>query len=520
MHAQEFLPPEPRQPAAAAADDKNYQFDEIRSRLITDMFFAGELADKIIDAGGQDMLISSSPDDTRSEIRTKLILWIRANPDEAAKICLYIKETGSLAQPKIMEEPSKKIWWEFMPHFLAMTQDLSEAANRSGIISEDLSLAGKRIFEGLPSKNLLAIDNLEPAGSLPVNASVKPAAAPGNIPQAQAGPAPLSKTPVLSQLNWTLNKTTLKKEQKLAEQWLYELNKELRFHRTKEKDRQKVPGRSAPDPADPLLKERQKAIEKASAAWNDFIAKSSLFAGRIKIQRTEALDLEKTRLALRCAVSKCRILSRAYSAKSKTRLLENTKPNVFDRRLGENYSQQGKKLIEEASALSGKYYEISKDLTPENFRSGNISMRLEELRRDEEQWTAGAASFIEIQGIAGDLRRLETSCFFDKMMEKIILKKYPAASYSKNSKKLETYKTLIISAAEKLAEGDYAKARGIFTGADYEMHPGIAAIAIQAGNIRSLIAAARLASLKNCNMQAVFWNNLLYPLDVAELIKN
>ena len=73
-------------PASATQDAQDMELDSIKSRLMTDMFFAGELADAIMEIGVQNRLIPLSGGEDRAQNRAKLILWIRSHPDSAAEI--------------------------------------------------------------------------------------------------------------------------------------------------------------------------------------------------------------------------------------------------------------------------------------------------------------------------------------------------------------------------------------------------------------------------------------------------
>ena len=68
------------EPDIKPANINEAEYSALKDRLSVSLFFRGELADKIMDAGLQDRLLKLTGRETRSEIREALLNWIKKTP--------------------------------------------------------------------------------------------------------------------------------------------------------------------------------------------------------------------------------------------------------------------------------------------------------------------------------------------------------------------------------------------------------------------------------------------------------
>ena len=62
------------------------EYARLKDRLSVSLFFRGELADKIMDAGLQGRFLKLNGGETHAQVREALINWIKKNPVEAANL--------------------------------------------------------------------------------------------------------------------------------------------------------------------------------------------------------------------------------------------------------------------------------------------------------------------------------------------------------------------------------------------------------------------------------------------------
>ena len=134
------------EPAARPENARQEELDRVRDRLMTSLFFRGELADMMIDAGMAGKFTNASEFETHSELRSALIEWIAANPAKAAEVYLQLKGGGAAGANLPLE--AYEITWHTNPAFLAMIKNLNEAAGDRAVPGEQLELAARRLYEG------------------------------------------------------------------------------------------------------------------------------------------------------------------------------------------------------------------------------------------------------------------------------------------------------------------------------------------------------------------------------------
>ncbi|MBI4655669.1 MAG: hypothetical protein HY746_02860 [Elusimicrobia bacterium] len=176
----ETLPkPAPAFSETAEFDASNINAAEsagIRDRLMTDLFFRGRLADKIMEGGFQNRIPDFTPleispaiggavavpkgqggfltgftaRETYSETRQELIRWIERNPGKAAEIYLYLGGAtgGKIPDSAYFAEPAVTYKILVNPYFLAILDALEKAAADRSMPDETVKITADRLFAG------------------------------------------------------------------------------------------------------------------------------------------------------------------------------------------------------------------------------------------------------------------------------------------------------------------------------------------------------------------------------------
>lgn len=120
------------------------ELSQVQDRLMTSLFFRGELADMMIAAGEAGNFVDLEGVETNSEARSLLLSWIRKNPSAAAEVYLHLKGGGR--SPKEVE--IYRTSYKLNANFLALIKNLNAAAGDKGVPAEALELAARRLYEG------------------------------------------------------------------------------------------------------------------------------------------------------------------------------------------------------------------------------------------------------------------------------------------------------------------------------------------------------------------------------------
>ncbi|OIO04888.1 MAG: hypothetical protein COX65_03455 [Elusimicrobia bacterium CG_4_10_14_0_2_um_filter_56_8] len=140
-----FRPLAAVQDEARPEDARQEEAASLSDRLATSLFFRGELADKILEAGMAERFVDLKGIETYSGARSALLTWIRKNPGKAAEVYLNMKGAGGKIHDSI---ETRKMNWEFNPAFIASVKALNSAAGNSSVSRETLELAARRLYEG------------------------------------------------------------------------------------------------------------------------------------------------------------------------------------------------------------------------------------------------------------------------------------------------------------------------------------------------------------------------------------
>lgn len=132
--------PEPSPQNAQAAE-----LSSVKDRLLTSLFFRGELADKILEAGMAGRFVDLAGLETNAAAKGELLEWIKKNPAKAAEVYLNMKGAGGRLHDRI---ETREMEWKFNPDFLELIKALNAAAGSASVSRETLELAARRLYEG------------------------------------------------------------------------------------------------------------------------------------------------------------------------------------------------------------------------------------------------------------------------------------------------------------------------------------------------------------------------------------
>ncbi len=272
---------------------KKLSLDEIKNKILTSLFFRGEVADGFIDAKLYGEILGDVGGKSFSEVREELLNWIYANPDKAAE--MYFNIYGKKFDKKPRKIKYKDLRGKLSPHFLKLIKNLSASAKNLSLDDESLTMAGRRLFEGFIAKTDYANINLpsfKPIG--------KEAAAQEEFDFA----------------DFKLNHALLERETKGISSWLSALKKNIESKIYKGKK------------AEGYDREKIKAIYiNAFRLYKKFIVRVSSLKGRGNITAEESLRLERERLLLRKNLTVLQMLMAYGQLKAQTEVFSKAYPD-------------------------------------------------------------------------------------------------------------------------------------------------------------------------------------------------
>ncbi|MCX5783456.1 MAG: hypothetical protein NTW04_03330, partial [Elusimicrobia bacterium] len=228
-------------PAAVLTDAAPQTRGETESKLMTDMFFAGSLADKMLKVGTYPDGAGVRESDAYSGARAKLILWIRKNPKEAAEISAQISSRADEGSFKIAA-------WRIKKEFLDMIKELSETSKNTKLSPEETSFFNRLIFEGRGYYE----------GKITLASSI--------------GYSGLKAKSYLFPPSWNLNLKNLEEEKKTAGNWLSALSERIDYDK-------RIAAENL-TPQDMPMSRREKLFSQAVEMYQSFVSFSSRFVGR------------------------------------------------------------------------------------------------------------------------------------------------------------------------------------------------------------------------------------------------
>jgi hypothetical protein len=261
-------PPEPAGEVPAAGES-SAEFEETRDRILSSLFFRGEVADAVLEAGLAGDFIETGGDGTYAGLRERLLSWIKTDPEQAARVYLYLKKGRDLTAER--GYTYKEYSFEISPHFVGLIRSLEAAAAAGGASDEDLSAAGRRLFAGL------SMDGENSAG--------------GTLKAAPREPSSPSGAGSLVNADFRLDRAALASSARKLGAWAGSARSDLA----------NAPG--------PRSGRRSVLLEKAFAGYRGLLAASSSVSGRGRITASEAGRLESLRLSVRSSLSAASLLA-------------------------------------------------------------------------------------------------------------------------------------------------------------------------------------------------------------------
>lgn len=411
----------PAVPAAApspAPAGQDGTFEEVRDRILYSLFFRGEVADAIIGAGLAGDFVEAGEGEPYSEIRERMLYWIRSNPDEAARVYRKVRSGAASAGGAMPHglpaqfAADKEYTFEISPHFVGLIRSLAAAAGDPRASDEDLAGAGRRLFEGLPA------DPDSYAGG-----AMRPG--PPENGTAEDGAS-------LINADFRLDKKALSASARRLGTWADSALKDLEQARGPRSDR------------------RAGLVKKAFADYRGLLAAASSVSGRERITAAEAERLERLRLSVRGGLSASSLLSAADDLDSMADLMEKRgRPSSARRaRLAAAELDGAGSRIESGKAAAG---EISRLV------HGGESLYLAA--------SFGARAALLLANMAETASVPRFSCLYDALADLYFRRTAPSSAYSRARLLLEGLGRAAPAAAGLAERGDFEGAFSVLSDA-------------------------------------------------------
>lgn len=455
----------------------------IRDRLSSSLFFRGELADAIIEAGLQDRLVKLTGQETHSEVRLALIGWITNTPDQAADIYIYLKDRrpGAGIPPGVITY--KVPAWEINPNFLELIQGVSRAAKDATMSDEEVSLAMHRLFEGPPAQP-------EAYGPLPfgpgtgADVPAVTSIGAGGGPKGRGGAAArgAGNAGAVGYADYRLDPARVERESRALGGWFENVKSALETELSgagKEKG----------------LTPRRRLFDETFSAYRTFTVAVSGLKGRTRITGEESAGLEALRRSLRKNLSELETLSVMRKLNKRAEILPALSPGAAALRADA-------RRIEEA-------LKVFLDDLRENPESVNSAAgRLHELKKAFDFWTIRFSAHGRLSDLKSRITDHGRSCVFDKLIFEYLSRFRPSADYVRLEAGLAARAKAIEVSLEGVAAGDYETA-ALFSGGEKRSLAG--KILEVEGEAFRLEAYSRF----NRRLQFFFWDAFVNPFGLA-----
>ncbi|KAF0125105.1 MAG: hypothetical protein FD189_1864 [Elusimicrobia bacterium] len=463
-------PPEIPEAAPAAGEGRAGNFEETRDRILYSLFFRGEVADKIIEAGLAGRFVETAEGEPYSELRERMLAWIKSEPDEAARVYLRLG-SGAAAVPGAPPD-DKEYSFEISPHFIGLVKALAAAGGDPRASDEDLGAAGRRLFAGL---------DIEPDGS----GRHLPQSVPGALRRAgsyggtmRAGPAengPADDGSSLINADFRLDKKALTASARNLGAWTDSARRDLEQARG------------------PRAGRRTGLVEKAFSDYRGLLGAASSVSGRERITAAEAARLEKLRSSVRSGLSASSLLAGADDLDAMADVIE----------------RRGRP----ASARRARAAAAGLDDAGARIESGSASaVEISRLVREGERLylaaSFGARAALLLANMAERASRPDFSCLYDFLADRYFRRAAPSSAYARSRLLLSELGRAAPAAAGLAEEGDF---EGAFAALAVASGPGGGpeAAASEFGNaLRMSVAVSRA----NARAQYFFAGALLNPL--------
>ncbi|MEI7529573.1 MAG: hypothetical protein WCK76_11605 [Elusimicrobiota bacterium] len=455
-------------PAFAEAGAENFEvppssvdaveLNAIRDRLMTGLFFRGELADGIIEAGLHDRIVKLTGRETRSEVRLALLDWIKKNPEEAAKLYFYIKGRSPAAArpPEVIDY--KTPHWEINPNFLGLVQGLSRTAKDSTVSDEEMNLVAQRLFGSLQAPPE-AYTPWMPGGS-------------------GGGARGAGSAAGINYADYKLNPASVERESRALGGWFDSVRSALEAE-------------SGNNEKSAELDRSRGLFNETFSLYRNFVVALSGLKGRTRITEKEAGGLEEFRRSLRKNLGGLEALYAMRRINKRAGALPAGAPGA--KILGDDARR-----IEEA--FQAFLSDLEKD--PESFKSA--VRRLYALNNASDFWLLRYSAHGRLWDLKSRMDGRGFSCVLDRIIFGYLSRFCPGADYVRlAAAQAESAKAISVS-LEGVAAGDYRTA-AVFS--DGGKKPLMQKISEAEAEARRIEAYSRF----NRRLQFLFWDVFVNP---------
>ena len=451
---------------------------DIRDRLSTSLFFKGELADSIIEAGLQDRLLKLSGRETYSEVRLGLIGWIKSDLDEAANLYFYLKDRRP-EEAKPPESISYKLpTYEINPHFLELIEGVGRAAKDSSISDEEVSLAEQRLFEGPQARPEAYAPWAPPAAG---EARASPSGTPAKARAMAAAARGAGGSAAINYADYSLNPARVELESRALGEWFESVKASME---AESRD---------PENGKDLAAQRG-FFDETFFAYRNFVVALSGLKGRKKITGEEAARLEELRRSLRKNLGELETLSVMRRINRRAQTLPPLSPGA-------------RVLIADARRIEGALRAFLADLRGDPESVKTAAARLYELEKAFDFWLLRSSAHKRLSDLKGRMTGRRFSCVLDKLLFAYLARFSPSAAYVRLEAGRAGSAAALDASLEGVAAGNY-EAAAAFSGEKRSLPERIRDAESGAAGLESY-------SRFNRRLQFFFWDVFVNPFGLA-----
>ena len=456
--------------ASESPNSKNSK-ENILNKILTDLSYRGKVADKMLETGIAGTLLNLSRYPTYSEAREAMIFWISKNPEKAADYAAMIYGgekgnaspdanlgIGSFGNDYSVDEHGNIVHtiynFSLSDGFMAKIKALNNAAADRTLSLENLSEAGRKLFEGSSAYQGRLESEFEAADGVYIGGSGKSRR---NGFSGGFRPAKYSG----SYDNIKINREAVDYESKRAGDLLALLRG----------------NGGGPEGA-------EQYYSYAWKAYGNFTGYSSPLKSRKVITEKESFKLEQLRTDLRKALAGLSMQMMSLYAEEMSRSLNPSSAGYESmlsslRRLIES--------IEEKLAYAGNQKDLSE-----------ITKKLSEAQAEFSALYMAYSVYSSAISIEKKAAETGFSCFADWALYKILSHLCPDIPFVRARADMKNFSKDIFSSLKKAASGNLKEA-------------------IEDGSIDALgsaVSAVREYSLKNRKQQYFFWGMFFRPFEI------
>jgi hypothetical protein len=384
-------------PESQPQNAQQEEVSSVRDRLSTSLFFRGELADKIIDAGMAERFVDLDSLETNAEVRSALLAWIQRNPAKAAAVYLNMKGAGGRMPDRI---EIRETTFKFNTSFIASIKALNAAAGSGSVSKETLELAARRLYEG---------EQAEAEG-----------------PEVRAGGANSGGGNAFFSINYAdykLNKAGLGREVAQAGVWL---------------EAARGVG---------LQVEVKGAYASAFSLYSEFIVAASALKGRDTITEQESRYLENLRVRLRSALSALALRARVSTLAAAAASLE---------KLG---AEPGaKELLLSVGRLKARLESYAARVEAGGMTLGEVGRLVNSAENDFAALYMGYSAYDGLLSLKNKAASSGFSCVYDYAAYRYLAAFFPRSLYPRAKQELAAAAGALDAALLKAGRGDLSGA--------------------------------------------------------------